>query len=211
MALIDEQICKVMAEIGAVGKTETNQMQKYKYRGIDAVMNALHPALVKHNVFVIPEVLSHEREQYAKKNSKGEDSMLIYSVVTVRYHFIADDGSEVSAVVMGEAMDSGDKSMNKAMSAAYKYALFQTLCIPTEEMKDSEQDSPEPTRRIGKDPKEVAKAAYPSRDEMQSAIAQHYAEDKENYEKLLTHFKAKSLNDLTNEMIMAVWSQKVAK
>lgn len=207
MALIDEQICKVMAEVGAVGKTETNQVQRYKYRGIDAVMNALHPALVKHHVFVAPEVISHEREQYARKNAKGEDSMLIYSVVTVKYHFYADDGSEVTAVVMGEAMDSGDKSMNKAMSAAYKYALFQLLCLPTEEMKDSEQDSPEPTRRIGKDPQEVAKESYPSRDEMQAAIAEHYADDMENYQKMLKWAKAESLNDFTDAQIMTVYNK----
>ncbi|MGL9724902.1 ERF family protein, partial [Sodalis sp. (in: enterobacteria)] len=32
-----------------------------------------------------------------------------------------------------EAMDSGDKATNKAMSIAYKYAAFQAFCIPTEE------------------------------------------------------------------------------
>lgn len=62
-----------------------------------------------------------------------------------------------------------------------------------------------------KDPKEVAKKAYPSRDEMQSALAEHYADDKENYEKLLEHFKAKNLNDLTDAQVMTVWKQKVAK
>ena len=44
-------------------------------------------------------------------------------------------------------MDSGDKSFNKAMSAAYKYALFQVFCVPTEEMVDSEVDSPEPLQK----------------------------------------------------------------
>jgi len=207
MGNIYEQINKVMADIGAVGKNDTNQIQKYKYRGIDAVMNALHPAMVNNHVFVAPEVLSHEREQYARKNSKGEDALLIYSVVTVKYHFYTDDGSEVTAVVMGEAMDSGDKSMNKAMSAAYKYACFQTFCIPTEEMKDSEQDSPEPTRRIGKDPQEVAKESYPSRDEMQAAIAEHYADDMENYQKMLKWAKAESLNDFTDAQIMTVYNK----
>lgn len=207
MGNIYEQINKVMEDVGAVGKDSTNQIQKYKFRGIDAVMNALHPAMTKHHVFVAPEVLSHEREQYAKKNAKGEDSMLIYSVVTVRYHFYTDDGSEVQAVVMGEAMDSGDKSMNKAMSAAFKYACFQTFCIPTEEMKDADADSPEPTRRIGKDPQEVAKDVYPSRDEMQSAIAQHYADDQDNYQKMLKWAKATSLNDFTDAQIMTVYNK----
>jgi hypothetical protein len=40
--------------------------------------------------------------------------------------------------MIGEAMDSGDKSSNKAMSAAYKYAAFQAFCIPTEGDNDAD-------------------------------------------------------------------------
>ncbi len=40
-------------------------------------------------------------------------------------------------------MDSGDKSANKAMSAAYKYALMQVFCIPTDEPKDTENETHE--------------------------------------------------------------------
>lgn len=139
-AKIYKAISAVMEDVGAVGKNNTNQTQKYKFRGIDDVMNALHPAMVKNHVFVTPEVLEEKREE--RQGSKG--GLLIYSVVKVKYTFYTDDGSGINAVVIGEAMDSGDKSMNKAMSAAFKYACFQTFCIPTEEMKDSETDSPEP-------------------------------------------------------------------
>lgn len=139
-AKIFSAICGVMADIGAVKKTDRNEYDKYMYRGIDAVMNALQPAMIKHHVFVTPEVIDQKRED--RLSRKGEP--LIYSVTTVRYTFYTDDGSSVSALVMGEAMDRSDKSMNKAMSAAFKYACFQTFCIPTEEMIDSEKDSPEP-------------------------------------------------------------------
>ena len=133
-------ISGVMADVGAVGKNNTNQIQHYRFRGIDDVMNALYPAMVKNHVFVAPTVLEQTREE--RTTPKG--GLLIYSIVRVNYKFYTDDGSFVEAVVIGEAMDSGDKSMNKAMSAAFKYASFQVFCIPTEEMKDSETDSPEP-------------------------------------------------------------------
>lgn len=133
-------ICGVMEDVGAVKKTDRNEFDKYMYRGIDAVMNALQPAMIKHHIFVIPEVIDQKREDRVSK--KGDP--MIYSVTTVKYRFTADDGSYVTAVVIGEAMDRGDKSMNKAMSAAFKYACFQTFCIPTEEMIDSEKDSPQP-------------------------------------------------------------------
>lgn len=133
-------ICGVMEDVGAVKKTDENTFDHYKYRGIDAVMNALQPAMIKNHIFVIPQVLEQVREDRVSR--KGEP--MIYSVTKVLYRFTADDGSYVDSVVIGEAMDRGDKSMNKAMSAAFKYACFQTFCIPTEEMIDSEKDSPEP-------------------------------------------------------------------
>lgn len=144
MANIYESINNVMNAVGAVAKAATNPQQGYKYRGIDAVMNALHPAMSANKIFCSPEVLEETREE--RTTAKG--GLLIYSILKVKYTFYAEDGSNVSAIVVGEGMDSGDKSSNKAMSAAFKYACFQVFCIPTEEMKDSEEDSPEP---IGKD------------------------------------------------------------
>ena len=35
-------------------------------------------------------------------------------------------------MVFGEAMDSGDKATNKALSAAYKYAALQVFCVPVD-------------------------------------------------------------------------------
>ena len=102
-------------------------------------MNALSPILQKNGVFIFPEVLEQVREEHA--TPKG--GRLLYSILKVKFHFMADDGSEVCAVVIGEGMDSGDKASNKAMSVAFKYACFQVFCIPTEEMKDPDADSPE--------------------------------------------------------------------
>ena len=138
-AKIYPAIANVMAAIGAVGKDKKNSQQGFMYRGIDDVMNALNPALVENKVFAVPEVLESTRED--RVTSKGNP--IIYSVAKVRYTFYAEDGSNVQAVVIGEGMDSGDKSMNKAMSIAFKYACFQVFCIPTEEMKDPDAESHE--------------------------------------------------------------------
>lgn len=48
---IYEAISRCMEEIGAVGKDAVNKQQGFKYRGIDAVMNAINPALVKNHIF----------------------------------------------------------------------------------------------------------------------------------------------------------------
>ena len=141
---IYQAITNVMKDIGAVGKDSTNGIDGYRYRGIDAVMNALSPALIKNGVVVVPQVLEMKREERVKKDGSG----LIYSVVKVKYTFYAEDSSFVDTVVIGEGMDESDKSMNKAMSAAYKYACFQTFCIPTDEMIDSETDSPKAKPKV---------------------------------------------------------------
>ena len=141
---IFETINAVMEEIGAVGKNSRNEKQKYMYRGVDDVMNALNPAFTKHKLFMVPEVVSQKREERQTANEKN----LIHSVLSVKYTFYAEDGSSIYTIVPGEGMDSGDKASNKAMSAAFKYACFQTFCIPTEEMKDPDAETPPPSKPV---------------------------------------------------------------
>jgi len=139
---IYESICGVMSEIGAIGKDKKNQQQGFMYRGIDDVMNVLQPLFVKHKVFIVPEVLEHIREDRTSKSGNS----LIYSICKIKYTFYAEDGTNVTAVVVGEGMDSGDKATNKAMAIAMKYACFQAFCIPTEEMVDPDKETHELTK-----------------------------------------------------------------
>lgn len=137
---IYESITRIIADCPAIAKDSRNtQGSGYNYRGIDAVMNVFQPLLAKHKVFVVPSVLESEREE----RTTAKCANLIYSILRVNYKFYAEDGTFVEATVQGEGMDSGDKASNKAMSAAFKYAMFQVFCIPTEEMKDSDAETPE--------------------------------------------------------------------
>ena len=147
-------ICGVMEDVGAVGKNDVNKKQGFKYRSIDAVMNALNPAMVKNKIFCVPEVMEQTREE--RKTSNGNN--VIYSICRIRYRFFATDGSSVEAVVVGESMDSSDKATNKAMSVAFKYACFQVFCIPTEElMDDPDKETPEETTSKTSDKKNNTK------------------------------------------------------
>ena len=148
---IYESISNALADIGAVGKTKWNDQQKFKFRGIDDVMNSLHPVLEKNKIFVVPEVL----EQIREDRVSGKGNPLIYSICKIKYTFYAEDGTFVTAVVIGEGMDSGDKATNKAMSIAFKYALFQIFCIPTEEMVDPDATCQDPAPK-GKGKKQEA-------------------------------------------------------
>lgn len=130
-------IPKIMGEVGAIAKNKRNQAQGYQFRGIDDVYLAFQGPLAKYGVFYVPQVL--ERTVCERETKNG--STLFYTILKMAFTFFAADGSSFQAVTVGEAMDSGDKSTNKAMSAALKYALLQTFCIPTEEPKDSENDT----------------------------------------------------------------------
>lgn len=129
-------INQIMKETPAIAKNKSSS-QGYTYRGVDQVLNALQDLLSKYGVFIVPTVLEETREN--RKTSKGGD--VIYTIMKIKYTFYATDGSFVESVVVGEAMDSGDKSSNKCMSVAFKYACFQVLCIPTEETTQDPDDS----------------------------------------------------------------------
>lgn len=139
MMNIYQSITKIMEEVPSIGKTQRNKTQGFMYRGIDDVINALQPLLAKNKVFIVPEILEQMREE--RTASKGGN--LIYSICKIKYKFYAEDGSSVEAITIGEGMDSGDKATNKAMAIAMKYALFQVFCIPTDEMKDPDSETPE--------------------------------------------------------------------
>ena len=143
-------IGQAMRKIGAIGKDSKNAQQGYKFRGIDAVYNALNPVMSELGLFICPEILDHRREErISEKEYNGQKSQTVlkYSILTIKYTLYAPDGSNVSCVVVGEGMDSGDKASNKAMSVALKYACFQLFMIPTEEMVDPDAETHEVTSR----------------------------------------------------------------
>lgn len=137
--MIFGKMIEVMAKVPAIGKDKRNTQQGFNFRGIDQVMNALQNILPEVGVFYLPEVLESTREIRDTK-SGGKNT---FTTLKVKYTFYAADGSHVSATVQSEGMDSADKSSNKAMSGACKYALFQAFNIATEEMIDPDADQPE--------------------------------------------------------------------
>lgn len=129
MATANEIILAVMQEVQAVGKKDRNQAQGFSFRGIDAVMNAVGPALRKAGGFIAPTVNSIDYSTSPTK-SGGLNNI---ARVNVTYTVYGSDGSRISGDVVAEAFDSGDKATAKAMSVAYRTFLLQILCLPTDE------------------------------------------------------------------------------
>jgi len=130
-------IVAVQGELSKVGisKDQKNVQQGFKFRSIDDVYNALAPLLAKHRLCMLPIV----KNRLVTERPTAKGGLLFYVVVEVEYTLVsASDGSQHKITTIGEAMDSGDKATNKAMSAAYKYACIQTFCIPTEGDNDAD-------------------------------------------------------------------------
>jgi hypothetical protein len=130
-------IATVTRALGKAGisKDRKNVQQGYSFRGIDDIYNALSTELATANLCIIPRVI--EREVVERQNKNG--GALFYVTIRAEYDIVsAIDGSSHTASAYGEAMDSGDKATNKAMSAAYKYMAMQLFCIPTEGDNDAD-------------------------------------------------------------------------
>lgn len=149
-------ITAVMKDIGSIRKDETNEYDHYKFRGIDAVYNAIQPALVKNGVFIVPDLQDINQEERTTDKNKT----MIYTTVKVRFTLYAEDGTSISGVFPGEAMDRSDKSTNKAMTAAYKYMIFELFTIPTEDNQDADKESPEAGKKKVAKPKTARERLY---------------------------------------------------
>ena len=159
-----QAIAAVMAELSKEGisKDRKNQQQGYAFRGIDDMYNALSPILAKNGLCVLPRVLARETIERQTKNGGA----LFYTTVEVEFDFVsAEDGSKHTVKTFGEAMDSADKSTNKAMSAAYKYAVMQAFAIPTEGDNDADAQThevvPKPAQKPVQPKQEKPKAETP--------------------------------------------------
>ena len=199
---IYQSITKILEEVPAIGKNKKNTTQNFMFRGIDDVMNTFQPLLAKHKVFIVPQVLEQTREE--RQTSKG--GTLLYSICKIKYIFYAEDGSSIEAIVVGEGMDSGDKATNKAMAIAMKYAMFQVFCIPTEEMKDQDGDTPPASKKNTKTSNDIK--IHPTQIEI---LNKYYVG--ENMDKLLNANGLTKLEDMTmvkaSEIIKKL--QEVAK
>jgi hypothetical protein len=137
MKNVYQLIAAVAADIAKQGiaKDRNNAMQGYKFRGIDDVYNALSPIMSAHGLVILPRILG----RIITERTTPKGGVLFYVTVEAEFDFVSShDSTKHTVRTFGEAMDSGDKATNKAMSAAYKYAAFQTFCIPTEGDNDAD-------------------------------------------------------------------------
>jgi hypothetical protein len=135
---VHERLGLVQRDMSAMGiaKDSKNKQQGYAYRGIDDVMNTLAPLLAEHGLLIMPSVMESKFDTVATK----QGGSAYHWWVNVSYTIIGQEGDSMGPFLShGECVDSSDKGLNKACSAAFKYWVLTALCVPTEASEDADE------------------------------------------------------------------------
>lgn len=168
---VQQALVAVMRDVRALGKGDRNNYANFNFRGIDATLNAIGPALRDHGIVVLPRVV----EQHGEVVEVGKDrSRMRMVTLQVEYTFVGPGGDMLTASAPGEAMDSGDKATPKAMSVAMRTCLLQTFALPTQE-KDPDADSYErsPAEPATQEPPREATDAEVAMAQLTRAMAEY--------------------------------------
>ena len=170
---VDEAWAQVMCSVQRVGKSDTADMGRggsYKFRGVDAVVDAVGPALRAHGVTVLPKKI---RKVVTSEYETRNGGRMVNREVTVVWQVRGPAGDTFTGESVGEAADSGDKSLSKAQSVAYRVFLLQALCIPTGD-RDPDHDVHERASRQDSAKASAAQArADEARADLLATVAQY--------------------------------------
>jgi ribosomal protein L34E len=123
------KLVQVMKAVTSLEKDGRNTMQNYNYLSEENITTSLHKAFAEAGLAIIPTSMAVVDSREIT-TSKG--NVMYCPIIAATYDLVdPDDGDRVQMQVLGEGSDSGDKAINKCMTAAYKYALRQTCMIST--------------------------------------------------------------------------------
>ena len=142
-ATVFERISFVIATMEGVGKLQKNSAPGqggYSYRGIEDITKMLRPLFGRAGIFFLPRVNLREVSTVPTKSGGSQQ----VCELEVEWTIYGIKGDYVTCTTWGEAADVSDKATNKAMTAAYKYALLQVFCISD---PDDDADKVTPAER----------------------------------------------------------------
>lgn len=121
----------VMAEVQEIRKEGrfSGGGASYVYRGVDAVVNAVGPALRKHRVIILP-IKMEPSYRDVSVGSKG--TAMRECTMTVTYQIMGTTRETWTVVGQGESLDSGDKGTTKAGTVAFRNMLLTALAVPVD-------------------------------------------------------------------------------
>lgn len=145
--------------VAGIGKDQFNQQQRFAFRGIDDMYNAISAVLAKHGV--VPRVAEVRilGDGHSVRPTKNGSAYHMAVLATVSFEIGAGGGQRMNHEVLAEAADSGDKVASKVMSMIMKYAFLTLFTIPTQGASDdADGDSQAPRPAEGEKPQRPERA-----------------------------------------------------
>lgn len=116
-----------------IAKEGVNSFQKYKYRGIDQIIQSFSKPLHDNSILTVvqPDL------KVSTKFLEDGRSTLTRVVGTLRF-ISTEDGSYIDRSYVGHSKSQQGKDLESARSFAYRNALLETFCVPFEGVVEPE-------------------------------------------------------------------------
>ncbi len=138
-----QRLSAIMGDVERIPKNGYNSFHKYAYALESDVKDGCRKAMIEHGIVLITNVISAEQVAYTETNKTGDPVTVTKDIVrvTADYTFVNADSPEdrLTVRIISDGQDKNDKAPYKAMTGGIKYALMNTLLIPTGD--DPEKDS----------------------------------------------------------------------
>lgn len=196
-ANIYQRMLKIQEDLGVVAKNITIQATKtsgYKAVSERDVIDAVKPLLAKYGVFAYPcrrEIVSTETLENERVLQNGErlkqTSKFIRIETTFRFVNVADPNDFIEVTSYGDGIDTGDKSVGKAMTYSDKYCLLKSLLISTGDDPDAQKSPDEGYRTV-----QSSNAERKATEKQIDLVRRYYFDDE-----VLATYGLKRIEDLT--------------
>lgn len=196
-ASISEARLRVMDEVQYVLKKKSPGLN-YTFASEGELINALRPAMIRHGLEIRP--VGYQLLDWHEVETKSGGRMRNVTVAadwSMSFMLKSGEVQEVRIGSLGEASDSGDKAIPKAMTCAFKYALRQAFMIETGDDPDKFVSQPFVT---AEKQAEDAKRQFADKKEMEQSFnrcadAIRKVEDFARLEKFREVFEARPYSD----------------
>lgn len=144
--MIHDKLRQLRLEVGGIAAKKQQGGPMFPVRGAKELAQKLAQALVDLNMVahVHSQVVTHIDTDKIPQNqtSSGKPVFRTLTHVKSTVHIGAEDGSFVAVEGSGHGGDGEDKAGGKADTYAWKAAVLKGLCIPEQDMIDTDDEQP---------------------------------------------------------------------
>jgi hypothetical protein len=141
---LQQKLAKIMGELGQFEKKGYNSFQKYYFVRAEDVTGAISPKLAKAGILLVPAMVSIQRYPVGDKSTG--------TLIEWGMNFVDSlTGETLSCKWWSEAVDTGDKGINKAATQAVKYFLLKFFLAGDDQDSDETDEEIDNSTKADKD------------------------------------------------------------